>query len=224
MRIKTDKPKIDWSKFVEAKKEVEYVTSGSLLEQALYEFMEREGWDFENEKFIDFDDDDEIDLKLKPKHTHIDQTSIGKSVNLLGKREPEIQESKQKPQYTPEEIEENAIRASSVDAEQTLFLKVKNASNEQLYTYAFCKVFENMPEVHYEQIEQLSIPFFKSKDERAIKNKPNILIANQCIVRTNRNNYKIISTGIQRYITENSYLEEILKEKVNLDFLEALKP
>ena len=224
VRIKTDKPKIDWSNFVKAKKEVEYVTSGSLLEQALYEFMEREGWDFENERFIDFDDDDEIDLKLKPKHTHIDQTSIEESVNLVGKRKPEIQEQEQNPSYNPDEIEENAIIASCVNTEQTMFLKIKNASNEQLYTYAFCKVFENMLEVHYEQIEQLSIPFFKSKDERAIKNKPNILIANQCIVRTNRNNYKTLPTGIQRYITENSYLEEILKEKVNLDFLEALKP
>ena len=224
VRIKTDKPKIDWSNFVKAKKEVEYVTSGSLLEQALYEFMEREGWDFENERFIDFDDDDEIDLKLKPKHTHIDPTSIEESVNLAGKRKPELQEPEQKPPFNPGEIEENAVSVSCVDTEQTMFLKIKNASNEQLYTYAFCKVFENMLEVHYEQIEQLSIPFFKSKDERAIKNKPNILIANQCIVRTNRSNYKTIPTGIQRYITENSHLEDILKEKVNLDFLEALKP
>ncbi|MGZ4857513.1 MAG: hypothetical protein ACXVZU_04020 [Methanobacteriaceae archaeon] len=126
-----------------------------------------------------------------------------------------------------ENVEEKAIVASSGNTLLTNFLrfsKVKLPSNEQLYTYAFCKVFEKMPEVHYEQLEQLSIPFFKSRDERAIKNKPNILIANQCIVKTNRNNYKTIPMRIQQYITEHSHLEEFFKEKVNKDFLDALKP
>jgi hypothetical protein len=166
-------------------------------------------------------DDDTDELNLKHMHTHIDQTSIGESVDLAEKTIPEIQESKQEHSNENNETKINAVNGNT---EQTMFIKVKTPSNEELYTYAFCKVFENMPEVHYEQIEQLSIPFFKSKDERSIKNKPNILIGNQCIVKINKNNYKTIPTGIQQYITENNHLEEILKEKVNVDFLEALKP
>ena len=224
VRIKSDKVKRDFSKFVQAKKEVDYTTSGKELETAIYEYIEREGFDLESGKFIDFDDEDEEELKHKHKHTHIDHKPIIGPVDLAGKRKPKIQEPEEKPVNDIENIEEEAISALNADTEQIKFLKVKIPSNEQLYTYAFCKVFENMSEVHYEQIEQLSIPFFKSKDERAIKNKPNILIANQCIIKTNKNNYKTLPSGIQRYITKNNYLEEILKEKVNMDFLEALKP
>ena len=78
--MKTDKPKKDWSKFIEAKKEIDYTTAGKELEKALYEYMEREGWDFENGKFIDFNDDEEDHFLKKSRHTHIeqdqDQTSI----------------------------------------------------------------------------------------------------------------------------------------------------
>ena len=223
VRIKTDKVKEDFSKFVKAKKETDYTNSGKELEKAIYEYMTNEGFDIETGKFIDFDDDDEEELMHNHKHTHIDPKLV-KHTDIAEKIKPKIEETEEKTVNDIENIEEEAISALGMNSEQTMFLKVKNPSNEQLYTYAFCKVFENMSEVHYEQIEQLSIPFFKSKDNRAIKNKPNILIGNQCIIRTNKNNYKTLPSGMQRYITENSYLEEILKEKVNVDFLEALKP
>lgn len=200
-----------------------YDTSGSLLERAAYELMEREGWDVETQQFIDFDEDDNDSFSPRPKHTHINKKSIEESVKIKVKRKPESEEKLLK---SPQKIQE-AITASSrnrITNRLPMILNVEKPSNEELYTYAFCKVFEKMPTVHYEQIEQLSIPFFKSKDERAIKNKPNILIHNQCIVKTNKHNYKVLPTGIQRYITENSHLEEILKEKVNKDFLDAMKP
>ena len=224
VRIKSDKVKRDFSKFVQAKKDIDYTTGGKELENAIYEYIEREGFDLETGKFIDFNDDEEEELKHNPQaHTHIDHKPIVEPVDLPGKRKSKIQETEEEP-VNIENVEEEAISALGVNSEQTMFLKVKGPSNEQLYTYAFCKVFENMSEVHYEQIEQLSIPFFKSKDNRAVKNKPNILIGNQCIIRTNKNNYKTLPSGMQQYITENSYLEEILKERVNMDFLEALKP
>ena len=225
VRIKSDKVKEDFSKFVEAKKETDYTTGGKELENAIYEYIEREGFDLETGKFIDFNDDDEEELMHKTQaHTHIDHKSIVEPVDIAGKRKSKIQETEEEHVNDIENVEEEAISALNVNTEQTMFLKVKNPTNEELYTYAFCKVFENMSEVHYEQIEQLSIPFFKSKDNRAVENKTNILIGNQCIIRTNKNNYKTLPSGIQRYITENSYLEEILKEKINVDFLEALKP
>lgn len=70
VRVKTDKAKRDFSKFVKAKKEKDYTTAGKELENALYEYMEREGWDFENESFIDFNDKDEDDFSNKHRHTH----------------------------------------------------------------------------------------------------------------------------------------------------------
>ncbi|OEC84934.1 MULTISPECIES: hypothetical protein [Methanobacterium] len=222
VRIKSDKVKRDFSKFVQAKKEVDYTTGGKELENAIYEYMAKEGFDLETGKFIDFDDDEEEELMYNPKHTHIDPKHV-KHIDIAEKRKSKIQETGEEP-VNIENVEEEAISALNVNTEQTMFLKVKGPSNEQLYTYAFCKVFKNMSEVHYEQIEQLSIPFFKSKDNRAVKNKPNILIGNQCIIKTNKNNYKTLPSGMQQYITENSYLEEILKERVNMDFLEALKP
>ena len=225
VRIKSDKVKEDFSKFVEAKKEVDYTTGGKELENALYEYMEREGFDLETGKFIDFDDDEEEELKHKTQaHTHIDHKPIVEPVDLPGKRKSKIQETEEEHVNDIENVEEEAVSALNVNTEQTMFLKVKGPSNEQLYTYAFCKVFNGIGEVHYEQIEQLSIPFFKSKDNRAVKNKPNILIGNQCIIRTNKNNYKTLPSGMQQYMDENSYLDEILKERVNMDFLEALKP
>ena len=214
VRIKSDKVKEDFSKFVEAKKETDYTTSGKELENAVYEYMAKEGFDIETGKFIDFDDEDE--LMHKHRYTHITPKLV-KHENIPGKRKPKIHEDEEKPVNGIENMEEEAITASNDNA---LSLKVK----EQLYTYAFCKIFENMSELHYEQIEQLSLPFFKIKEERAIKNKPNILIANQCIVKTHKNNYKTLPHGIQTYITKNSYLEEILKENVDMDFLEKLKP
>ena len=225
VRIKSDKVKRDFSKFVQAKKEVNYTTGGKELENAIYEYIEREGFDLETGKFIDFDDDEEEELNHKTQaHTHIDHKPIVKPIDLPGKRKSKIQEIEEEPVNDMESTEEEAVSTLSATTEQTMFLKVKNPSNEELYTYAFCKVFKDMQEVHYEQIEQLSIPFFKSKDNRAVKNKPNILIGNQCIIRTNKNNYKTLPRGMEQYITENSYLEEILKERVNMDFLEALKP
>ncbi|MGB9980231.1 hypothetical protein [Methanobacterium sp.] len=186
--------------------------------------MERDGWDIETQQFIDFDDDKDDEMSYRHTHTHIDQKSVEQLVEHSEKENLETSEIEQEHINVENKSNEEEISALNANTEQTKFIKVNMPSNEQLYTYAFCKVFENMPEVHYEQIEQLSIPFFKSKDERAIKNKPNILIANQCVIRTNKNNYKTVHSGIQRYITENVHLEEILKEKVNMDFLEALKP
>ena len=223
-RTKSDKAGKDWGAYVKAKKKTGYFTSGSLLEQAAYELMERDGWDIETQQFNNFNDDEDNELKLEPKHTLIGQKSVEQSVELVEKENFET--AKSLAGHINVENKNNGDEISAVDAntEQTMFIKVENPSDEQLYTYAFCKVFEDMSEVHYEQIEQLSIPFFKSKDDRAIKNKPNILIGNQCIIKTNKNNYKTIPSGIQQYITENVYLDEILKEKVNMDFLEALRP
>ena len=118
------------------------------------------------------------------------------------------------------------VRVSAEITEQTKFIKVKMPSNEEIFTYAFCKLYENLPEVHYEQIEQLSLPFFKVKEDRAIKNKLNILIGNQCMVRkqSDKKWFKILPEGIQRFKTENSHLEEILEKEVNKDFLDALTP
>lgn len=188
--------------------------------------MERDGWDPETQQFIDFNDDDDDELKLKPKHTHIDQSSLKESVELAEKRKPEIHEQEEEPVKSPQKNQENAISASNENTEQTMFVKVKMSSNEQLFTYAFCKLFENMPEVSYEQIDQLSLPFFRSKDERAIKNKPNVLIANQCMVRkqSDKKWFEILPEGIQRFKTENSHLEEILEKEISKDFLDALTP
>ena len=152
VRTKTDKPKTDWSKFVRAKKKIEYVTSGSLLEQAVYEFMEREGWDVETQQFINFDDDDNEELKIKHKHTHIDHKSLLEPVDLVEKMKHDIRKSEEKHVNSIENIEEELINASTKNSGLKMVLKVKNPSNEQLYTYAFWKVFENMLDVHYEQI------------------------------------------------------------------------
>ena len=45
--------------------------------------MEREGWDFENEKFIDFNDDDEDHFLKKSRHTHIEQDQEQGSIEDL---------------------------------------------------------------------------------------------------------------------------------------------
>ncbi|MGZ7046979.1 MAG: hypothetical protein ACXVHW_04280 [Methanobacterium sp.] len=131
--------------------------------------MEREGWDFENQQFIDFDDEDNEPFSKLTNHTHINQRSLSESAAT--KRKPEIQNPGEEELNSLENSEEEAIIASSGNTILTNFLrfsKVKIPSNEQLYTYAFCKVFKKMPEVHYEQLEQLSIPFFKSSDESAL--------------------------------------------------------
>lgn len=223
VRVKTDKPKIDWSKFVEAKKDVEYVTSGSLLERAVYEFMEREGWDVESQQFIDFNDDDIDELNINHMHTHIDQTSIEEPIDPVEKTIPEIQESKQEPSNKNDETK---INAANGNTEQTKFIKVKSSLSEDLFTYAFCKLCGNLTEVHYDHIEQLSLPFFKTKDNRAIINKSNILIGNQCVVRklNDKKWYKVLPGGIQRFKTNNIYLDEILEKEIESDFLEALRP
>jgi len=221
--VKTDKPKKDWSKFVEAKKELEYVTSGQLLEQAIYELMEREGWDFENEKFIDFNDNDEDNFSKKHKHTHIEEDH-----DLTTGEDLENEITRNEHQATNTENTSNplAIEVSNEIPEFPSTINAKIPSNEEIFTYAFCKLYENLPEVHYEQIEQLSLPFFKVKEDRAIKNKLNILIGNQCMVRkqSDKKWFKILPEGIQRFKTENSHLEEILEKEVNKDFWNALMP
>ena len=221
VRIKTDKPKIDWSKFVKAKKKVEYVTSGSLLEQAVYEFMEREGWDVETQQFLDFNDDDINELNLKHMHTHIDQISFEEHV--AEKTIHEIQESKQE---HSNENNETKINAATENTEQTKFIKVRSSLSEDLFTYAFCKLCGNLTEVHYDHIEQLSLPFFKTKDNRAVINKSNILIGNQCVVRklNDKKWYKVLPGGIQRFTMKNIHLDEILEKEIESDFLEALRP
>ena len=223
VRIKTDKPKIDWSKFVKAKKKDEYVTSGSLLERAVYEFMEREGWDVESQQFIDFNDDDIDELNLKHMHTHIDPTSIEEIVDPVEKTIPEIQESKQE---HSNKNDETKINAANENTEQTRFIKVKSSLSEDLFTYAFCKLCGDLTEVHYDHIEQLSLPFFKTKDNRAVINKSNILIGNQCVVRkfNDKKWYKVLPGGIQRFTTKNIHLDEILEKEIESDFLEALRP
>lgn len=225
-RIKSEKPKKDWSAFVNAMKEKGYHTSGSLLERAAYELMERECWDPETQQFINFDDDDDDVLKLRPKHTHIDQTLIEESVELAEKSDLEIPESMS--EHTTSENISKETEADIINANtgQTKFIKVKMPTNEALFTYAFCKLCGNLTEVHYDQIEQLSLPFFKTRDERSIKNKPNILIGNQCVIRKfdNKKWFKVIPGGIKRFTTENMHLDEFLEKEIGLDFLDALKP
>lgn len=225
-RIKSEKPKEDWGAFVKAMKEKGWHTSGSLLERAAYELMERECWDPETQQFIDFDDDDDDVLKLKPKHTHIDQKSVEQSVELAEERESEVQEIEETHVNDMENSEEEAIRANADNDEKAKFIKVKINPNEALFTFAFCKLCGNMNEVHYEQIEQLSLPFFKTKDNRAVVNKTNILIGNQCVVRKLNDNkwFKVLRSGTQKFTAENMHLNEILEKEISLDFLEALKP
>lgn len=219
VRVSNKKLKKEWTTFCNAKG----AKQGKELKKALYEFMEREGWDFENQQFIDFDDNDD-EFSLGDKHTHIDQKSIERSVDLIQK--PKIQEPEKNPVKSIEKGIKNDTYASSENTRQTMLLKVNTPSNEKLFTYAFCKLCRGMKEVHYEQIEQLSLPFFKTRDERAIKNKPNILIGNQCVVRklSDKKWYKILPSGIQKFTTENIHLDKILEKEIELDFLEALKP
>lgn len=230
VRVKTERPKKDWSKFIEAKKENDYTTAGKELEKALYEYMEREGWDFENETFIDFNDKDEDNFSNKHRHTHIeqeqDQKSNEESTDPAETPLHEIGKSGHK-SVNHENIDNQAgIIASAELSEQIQSIDVKTPTNEEMFTYAFCKLYENMPEVHYEQIEQLSLPFFKIKEERAIKNKLNILIGNQCMVKkpSSKKWFKILPDGIQRFKTENSHLEEVLEKELSKDFLDALTP
>lgn len=221
--MKTDKPKKDWSKFIEAKKEIDYTTAGKELEKALYEYMEREGWDFENEKFIDFNDNDEDNFSKKHKHTHIKEDHDLKEDEDL---ENEITRNEHQVTNTEKASNPLAIEVSSEIPELPSTINAKIPSNEEIFTYAFCKLYENLPEVHYEQIEQLSLPFFKVKEDRAIKNKLNILIGNQCMVRkqSDKKWFKILPEGIQRFKTENSHLEEFLEKEVNKDFWNELTP
>ncbi|MDI6725283.1 MAG: hypothetical protein QMD61_11625, partial [Methanobacterium sp.] len=159
MRVKTEKPKKDWSKFIEAKKEKDYTTAGKELEKALYEYMEREGWDFENERFIDFNDNDENNFLNRTKHTHIDQDqdprSIGEDVDLTEQSRSEPSESEHNPVNNENSNNEAPIEAAAIP-EQTQFIKVRTPTNEEVFTYAFCKLFANLHEVNYEQIEQLA--------------------------------------------------------------------
>jgi hypothetical protein len=88
--------------------------------------MEREGFDFETGKFIDFDDDEEEELMYKPQaHTHIDHKSIVEPVDLPGKRKSKIQETEEETVNDIENVEEEAVSALNVNAEQTMFIKVK---------------------------------------------------------------------------------------------------
>lgn len=230
MRVKTDRAKRDFSKFVKAKKEKNYTTAGKELENALYEYMEREGWDFENESFIDFDDKDEDNFSNIHRHTHIDQEQDEKSneesTDPAEIPQHEIGKSGHKSVNHENTDNQAGIIASAELSEQIQSINAKTPSNEEIFTYAFCKLYEKMPEVHYDEIEQLSIPIFKIKEDRAIRNKPNVLIANQCVVRkqSNRKMYKTLPEGIQRFKTKNQYIEQFLLEKVNKDFLDALSP
>lgn len=192
--------------------------------------MEREGWDFENEKFIDFNDKDEDDFPDKHRHTHIeqeqDQKSNEKSTDPAEIPLHEVGKSGYKSVNHENTDNQAGIIASAELPEQIQSIDVKTPTNEEIFTYAFCKLYENLPEVHYEQIEQLSLPIFKVKDDRAIRNKPNILITNQCIVRkfSSKKWFTILPDGIQQFKTKNSHLEEVLEKELSKDFLDALTP
>lgn len=185
--------------------------------------MEREGWDPKTCKFIDKDDNDEDYFSKKHIHTHIE-----KHQDLEANEDLETEISKSKDIIFNQENTVNPIgvNASCETGEPPETIIAKKHSNDEMFTYAFCKLYENLPEVHYEQIEQLSLPFFKVKEDRAIKNKLNILISNQCMVRKQSDNnwFKLIPKGIQRFKTENQHLEEILEKEVSKDFLDALTP
>jgi hypothetical protein len=203
-------------------KDIGYETSGSLLERAAYELMEREGWDPETQEFIDFDEDDNDSFLPRPKHTH-NKKFIEESVKVKRKPEPE-EDSLTSSQINPEEAVVASIGHIETTKEIQTVLSVK--SNEQLYTYAFCDVFGEMPEVHYDQIDQLSLPFFNSKDNRAIQNKTNILIRNQCVIRkpSDKKWFILIPEGIKKFKSENQHMDEILNKNVSPDFLNALRP
>jgi len=191
--------------------------------------MEREGWDFENERFIDFNDNDENNFLNRTKHTHIDQDqdprSIAEDVDLTEQSRSEPSKSEHNPVNNENSNNEAPIEAAAIP-EQAQFIKVRTPTNEEVFTYAFCKLFANLHEVNYEQIEQLALPFFKVKEARAIKNKPNILIANQCVVRkaNDKKWFKILPGGVQRFKNENQHIEEFLEKRVSMDFLDALTP
>lgn len=231
--MENKKLKKDWSDFCNAKDEIEDTTQGKELKKALYEYMAQEGWDPETRKFIDFNDDDNDSFSLIDKHTHIDHHSLLVEHNKIAvKRKPDPEKT---PLTSPQKNQKEIITASCENTELSTFLTLKNSNdiikdrkkfNEELYTYAFCKLFGKLPEVHYDQIDQLSLPFFKSKDNRAIQNKPYILIQNQCIVRkpSDKKWFKTIPNGIQKFKAKNQHLEEILEKEVSKDFLDALTP
>lgn len=219
-RVSSEKTKEDWKAFVKAMKDKEEVNSKILLEMAIYTFMEFKRWDPEIKKFLDFDDYDEDDFFKHNNNTHIDPHEPQKSTP---NKNPIMQED---PLNTIVKDEEGAVTASCETTGLQFTPTVKKVSNEDIFTYAFCKLFGDMKEVNYEQIEQLSLPIFKVMEERAIKNKPNILIANQCIVKkaNDKKQYKIMNKNVQRFITQNQHIECVLKKEISQDFLDALTP
>ncbi|MGZ7095221.1 MAG: hypothetical protein ACXVHU_01990 [Methanobacterium sp.] len=84
--------------------------------------MEREGWDFENQQFIDFDDEDNEPFSKLTNHTHINQRSLSESAAT--KRKPEIQNPGEEELNSLENSEEEAIIASSGNTILTNFLRL----------------------------------------------------------------------------------------------------